>query len=147
MSHQTWITYGYGVCTDDIKTTPEKLLKLATMQPDTLKNVREYLSEVHPNGYKDEDLTLEDFDDLEGDYCERAVTYILNNVIREIPVVYADDYDGGEYLLYCAKYPWYMSEKEKNLTEEDINAIFRKYIQILTDEPVKVDYYDVENGG
>lgn len=147
MGYYTYITYGYGVCVDDIKTTPEKLLKLAAMQPDTLENVRKYLSDIYPNGYKDEDLSLEDFDELEGDYCERGVTYILNDVIREIPITYANNYDGENYLLYCATYPWCMSEEEKNLTIEDIDNIFKKYIQILTDKPIEINYHEVENGG
>lgn len=147
MSYNKWITYGYGICVDDIKTTPEKLLKLAAMQPGTLENVREYLNQIHPEGYEDADLTLEDFDDLEGDYCERGVVYILNDVIREIPITYADDYNGSNYLLYSVTYPWCMSENEKNLREKDIEYIFKKYVQILTDEPIEINYYDVENDG
>ena len=148
MSYHTWTTYGYGFCVDDIDTTPEKLLKLAAMNPDTLKEVREYLDDIF-NGeeYKDEELTLDDFDDLEGDYCERGVTYVLYHVINEISVVFADDYNGTPYILYCPHYPWTMDESEKDLNEHDVTEIFAKYIRVLTDKPVEIDYQSVENGG
>ena len=41
MSYNTWHTYGYGICVDDIETTAGKLLKLASMKEDVLKEVRE----------------------------------------------------------------------------------------------------------
>ena len=46
MSYHTWTTYGFGFCVDDIDTTPEKLLKLAALKPDVLKDVREYLNDI-----------------------------------------------------------------------------------------------------
>lgn len=147
MSYSTWHTYGYGICVDNIETTAEKLLKLASMKENVLKEVREYLDEIYPNGYKDEDLTLEDFDELEGDYCERGVAFVLHEVINEITVDFADDYNGTPYILYIPSYPWYMKEEERNLTEEDVVNVFKKYVSVLTDEPIVIDYYDVENGG
>lgn len=149
MSYCTWTTGGYGICVDDIETTAEKLLELAAMKPNVLKDVRQYLNErfEEDEGYNDEDLTIDDFEELEGDYCERGVAYVLYQVIDEIEVVFADDYGGIPYILYCPKYPWYMKEKEKNLTPEDVKNIFNKYISVLTDKSVTIDYYVVENGG
>lgn len=147
MSYNTWIEYGYGVCVDHIKTTPERLLQLAAIKPEVLKDVRKYLDETFPDGYKDEDLDIDDFDELEGDYCERGVTYILYNVIDDITVVYADDFDGTPYILYTPSYPWSMNNEEKNLSQDDVKEIFLKYIKILTDELVIIDYYEVHNGG
>lgn len=148
MSYHTWTTYGFGFCVDDIDTTPEKLLKLAAMKPDVIKDIREYLSNIF-NGeeYKDEELTMEDFDDLEGDYCERGVAYVLCHVIDEIRVIFADDYNGTPYILYCPRYPWNIKEHEKNLSENDVIKIFAKYVNILTDKPIEIDYQSVENGG
>ena len=148
MSYHTWTTYGFGFCVDDIDTTPEKLLKLAAMKPDVLKDVREYLNDIFDGEeYKDEELTMEDFDDLEGDYCERGVAYVLYHVIDEIRVVFADDYNGTPYILFCPRYPWNIKENEKNLSENDVIKIFAKYVNILTDKPIEVDYQSVENGG
>ena len=148
MSYHTWTTYGIGFCIDDIDTTPDRVLKLAAMKPDVLKDVREYLDDIFDGKeYNDEDLTIDDFDELEGDYCERGVTYVLYRVIDEIKVVFADDYNGTQYILYCPHYPWSMNDKEKNLKYEDIVNIFTKYIKILTDKPVEIDHQSVENGG
>ena len=149
MSYQTWTVYGYGVCISDIKTTVERLLNLASMDADVLQDVREYLDEIYPNGYKDEDLTLDDFEEFEGDYCERGVAYILCRVINinEITVEFADDFDGTPYVLYTSSYPWFIRENEKSLTEKDVENIFKKYIRVLTDDPVDICYYDVSNGG
>lgn len=148
MSYHTWTTYGFGFCVDDIETTPENILKLAALKPDVLKDVREYLNDIF-NGeeYKDEELTMEDFDELEGDYCERGVAYVLYHVIDEIRVVFADDYNGTPYILFCPRYPWNIKKNEKNLSENDVIKIFAKYVNILTDKPIKVDYQAVENGG
>lgn len=148
MSYTTWTTYGFGFCVDDIDTTPEKLLKLAAMNPNVLKDVREYLEYVFDGKeYKDEELTIEDFDELEGDYCERGVAYVLYQVINEISIIYADDYNGTPYILYCPSYPWSFKESEKNLEKQDVINIFAKYINILTDKPIEIDYKSVENGG
>jgi len=149
MSYSTWTTDGYGFCVDDIETTAEKLLALAAMKPNVLKDIREYLDCMfeEDGGYIDEDLLMDVFDDLEGDYCERGIAYVLYNVIDEIDIVFADDYNGVPYILYDPKYPWSMNEREKNLTREDVDNIFNKYISILTDKPVRIDYYSVENGG
>ena len=32
-------------------------------------------------------------------------------------------------------------------TEEEVAGIFKKYIPVLTDEPIDIDYQSVENGG
>ena len=149
MSYHSWTTDGYGVCVDDIETTAEKLLALAALKPAVLEDVRKYLNWLfeEDGGYSDEDLTIDDFDDLEGEYCERGVAYVLYQVIDEIDVVYADDYNGTPYILYCPSYPWNLKEEEKNLTMEDVKNIFNKYISVLTDKPVIIDCYSVENGG
>lgn len=148
MSYHSWTTDGFGFCVDDIKTNPEKLLKLAAMKPDVLEQVRDYLNEYFEGEeYSDDKLVMADFDDLEGDYCERDITYILYHVIDEIPVVYVSDYNGTPYILYCPTYPWNLGENERSLTADKVEAIFRKYIGVLTDKYVPIDYYSVENGG
>lgn len=148
MSYHTWSTDGFGFCVDDIKTTPERVLKLAELNNETLKDLREYLSETYTDGYVDEDLTMEDFDDFEGNYGERGLSTILREVINEeLSIVWADDFDGVDFILYCPRYPWSLKETEKNLTKEDVENILMKYIKILTDDPIEIDYYSVENGG
>lgn len=147
MSYRTWHTYGIGFCVDDIKTTPARLLELAALDYETLLSVEDYLVECFEDGYKIEELTMEDFCDLEGDFCERGVSYVLSRVIEEIPVVYVDDYNGTPYILYCPTYPWNLTKNEIDLTREKLEEIFEKYISILTDDVVDIDWQEVENGG
>lgn len=147
MSYQTWHTYGIGFCVDDIKTTPEKLLKLAALDEPTLLKVEDYLNERFDGEYKIDELTMEDFCDLEGDFCERDVSFVLCQVIKEIPIVYVDDYDGVPYILYCPTYPWNLTEDEIVLTRGKLKAIFQKYIAILTDDVINIGLQEVENGG
>lgn len=148
MSYHTWSTDGFGFCVDDIKTTPERVLKLAALNKKTLNDLREYLDSIYEDGYKDENLIMDDFDDFEGNYGDQGLSTILREVIEtEIPIVFADDFDCVNYILYCPSYPWTLKEKEKDLTKDDVKEILTKYIKILTDEPIDIDFYSVENGG
>lgn len=148
MSYHTWSTDGFGFCVDDIKTTPERVLKLAALNEETLNDLREYLDAIYEDGYKDKDLTMDDFSDFEGNYGEHGLSTILREVIeKELPIVFADDFDCVNYILYCPSYPWTLHEKEKSLTKDDVEEILTKYIKILTDESIDIDFYSVENGG
>lgn len=148
MSYEVWSVNGFGFCVDDIKTTPEKILKLAALNENTFSDLREYLDSFYEEGYKDDELTMDDFYDFEGEYGEMGLSAILRKAIkRELSVEWADNFDGDNYILYCPSYPWTLQENESNLTKEDVIKIFEKYIKILTDEPIIIGYYSVENGG
>lgn len=155
MSYHTWSTDGFGFCVDNIETTLERALKLAALNQQTLDDLKNYINDIREetgfteeNGYDDEDITIDFIDEFEGNYGEMGLTTILREVINEeIPVVFADDFNGVDYILYCPSYPWALQENERGLTKENVEAIFNKYIKILTDEPIAIDYYSVENGG
>ena len=151
MSYQTWSTNGFGICVDDIyrpSLSVDKILRLAAMEPSVLDVVQDYIDEIcEKDEISKEEFDIDDFNELYGDYGEYGLSYILLNVITEIPVVFADDYNGTHYILYCPGYPWTLNDNERELSEEDVVRIFAKYVNILTDVPVKVDYYCVENGG
>ena len=53
----------------------------------------------------------------------------------------------GFYLLYSPSYPWQLKNSERDLTEEQLVQLFGRYVRILTDVPIDVDYQSVENGG
>ena len=125
MSYHTWTTYGYGFCADNIVTTPKKLLELADMNSDTKKEVHEYLCNIFGQNYKKDELVIEDFIDLEGMYGENGVAAVLFHAIaHELPVIYEQDYDCMQYILYCPSYPWQIKENEKDLTPEKVKEIF-----------------------
>ena len=153
MSYQSWTTYGFGFCVEDIykdnSLSVEKVMNLAKMNPDFFEDIKSYIDEFcEDENITYEELEVDNLDDIiEGDFCDRGIAHILLNVITEIPVMFADDYDGFQYILYCPSYPWTLEHREKNLTKEDVIKIFKKYISVLTDKEIYIDYQAVENGG
>lgn len=155
MSYRTWSIDGFGFCVDNIETTMERALKLAALNEEIYEDLKDYINDIREeagfteeDGYTDEDITIDFIDEFEGNYGERGLTTILREVIsQELPVAFADDFDGTDFILYCPSYPWGLNANEKNLTKQDVINIFNKYLSILTDEPIAIDYYSVENGG
>ena len=145
MSFSTWHNYGYGVRTDNIKIlSVERLKNLIHLAPKYEKSAEDYFSEADIK-----DPSIDDYLELDQDYYDGLAT-ILAEVIKEaesITFIHCDDWNGLTYLIYPPSYPWQMPENEANLTEEKIAAILRKYITILTDDPIEIDYQEVENGG
>ena len=145
VSYHYWTTNGFGFCVDDIHTTPKRLMELAEMNEKVLRRVEEYLNEEHP-GWTIESLNMEDFNDLEGDCGETCLAHVLYEIIN-LSVSVALDFGNRHYILYEPSYPWSIPDGEENLTEEDVLRIFRKYISVVTDENIFIDYQSVENGG
>lgn len=145
MSYHCWTTNGYGFCVDDIHTTPKRLMELAEMNEKVLRRVEEYLNEEHP-GWTIESLNMEDFNNLEGDCGATGLAHVLYEIIN-LSVSVALDFGNRHYILYEPSYPWSIPDGEENLTEEDVLRIFRKYISVVTDDDIFIDYQSVENGG
>ena len=149
MSYHVWSTDGFGFCVSDIETTPAKLLELASLRPEVLSDVRAYLADYF-NGeeYKDEDLTMEAFDEVEGAYGEYGVAAVLYQVIwQDFDATVVSNFNGDWYILYTPKYPWTLSALDKELTKERLIEIYNEYIRVLTDKPVEITFCTVENGG
>lgn len=143
--YNTWHEYGFGFCVDDIKTTPDKVLLLASLDKDILEEVEQCLEN---SGLAcDIACDIDIFDELQD--CGDAVglSYILANMIKEFDVLCASDFDGRRYILYAPSYPWERDERDIDLTPQKISDIFNRYIRILTDDPIIIDYRSVENGG
>ena len=144
MSYSTWHTYGYGICVDHIKErSVERLEKLLSMSPEYQKDIHTWLEDCEIT-----DPTFEDYLEFDQDYNLGLAT-ILKEVIREaehIELTACDDLDCREYLIYEAGYPWFFSKTKILATEKETEDLFRKYIAILTDEPITVEYQGVENG-
>jgi hypothetical protein len=144
MGYSTWHTYGYGICTDDIETTVEKIEELLSKAPKYRKEIHDWFKECEIA-----EPTMEDYMEFDQDYCGGLAT-MLQSVIWEVEGIqfdYADDFDGCNFLLYIPCYVWQLNEKEKNFTEKDVTKLFVKYVSILTDKPIEIDYRSVENGG
>lgn len=145
MSYISWHTYGYGICVSDIKEQSlERLQKLISMAPKFQKKIQEWLEDCEIT-----DPTYEDYLEFDQDYMLGLAT-ILKEVILEtedVDLVACNSYDDTEYLLYAPEYPWNQGSHRRLMTEEAVEALFQKYVSILTDEAIEVDYQSVENGG
>ncbi len=145
MSYSIWHNYGYGICVDDIETQDVKRLQaLLELAPEAKAKIEGWLSEL---GIKEP--TWDDYMEFDQDFYLGLVT-ILKMVIEEaegISLTSCDNFDSVAYLLYQPMYPWYMDSVDCGLTEEKTAEIFRRYISILTDDPIDIDYQEVENGG
>lgn len=153
MSYQTWHDYGYGICVSDLKEEIEldRLMKLIQMAPKLHMQVEEFIDcdEQPVETYDILTTYVEEWSDI----GYGGLATILHDVIKEtegIDLLVSTDFDGNEYLIYPPIYPWTLanlSDSEKNLTEKDLVELYSKYLHIVTDENLKVDYYSVANGG
>lgn len=145
MSYRTWHNYGYGICVDDIKTkNVSRLQALLELAPEFKAIIEGWLSELEV-----EEPSWDDYMKFDQDFYLGLAT-ILKGVIEEaegIDLTACDNYDSVAYLLYQPMYPWNMDSYDRGLTEEKAAEIFRRYISILTDDPIDIDYQEVENGG
>lgn len=146
MSYYTWTVNGYGICTNDIKTTKERVEKLLQLAPKFNDIIHTWFKE---SGI--ENPELDDYLECDED-LNSGVAYLLQRVIDEVENVrlgIAEDFDSYYYLMICPSYTWTtLTNEEKELnTKEKVNDLFRKYVEILTDNDVTIEYQSVENGG
>lgn len=145
MSYHTWHNYGYGICVDDIQEqSVQRLQALLKLAPKLDGKIRAWLSDLS--------VTEPDWDDymeFDRDYYLGLAT-ILQQVIEEadgLCLTACDDSNGRTYLIYQPRYPWEITEKERDLTEDKLNELFSRYVSMLTDDPIDIDTQDAANGG
>ena len=157
--------HGYGICTDfamdgkfkKIRTSEdlEPLKKLINMAPKfAADHTVVTLQAMEKDIYEDEmslawvasDLMYAIFGDDAGG-C--GLSYILSLVIAECEDVHLAttlDCDCSEFLLFAKKFPWQLTEREKTITKDELDAIFSKYVSVLTDEPIEIQYMELNLG-
>lgn len=151
MSYQSWHEYGYGICIDDIETTADKVLELVHLAPEFENKFVKWI-ESYKEYENVENIDMDDiYEGYEDEYCcELGLGPIIRAVINEcenIELLCCSNYNGEQYLIFNVTYPWYMSDKEKNMTEEDVRLVISKYVNMLTDKNIIIEYQSVENGG
>ena len=153
MSYRTWHNYGYGICTTNIETTPERIEDLLALAPKFSAKVHDLLSEWEgENGWTISDAVVADYEEVaqEFDAGYYGLASLLRLVIEEaegLELVSCDNIDCHDFVLYPPFYPWQATDKDKDMTEEKLRQIFTKYVSILTDETVTIEYQEVGNGG
>ncbi len=74
----------------------------------------------------------------------------MRKVIEEaesVEFLACDDFDCKAYLVYPPSYPWNLRKEEASLTEEAIAQILSKYINIVSDMVLDIEYHSIGNGG
>jgi hypothetical protein len=80
----------------------------------------------------------------------RGLATTLQKLIEEAEVLCltaCDECDSRTYMIYQPPYPWALTQADRELTEEHLAAMIGRYVGMLTDDVVDVDYQEVENGG
>ena len=141
MASQAYEIRGYGIQFDSecgMDTYVERVQNLLEYAPKYRAIIEDTFRE---RGLVGDDIYLEDYEGFEmDDYC--GIPSVLAKVIREAEGIYmeaASDDNGIVYLFLCACMPWQNNERERNLTQEELNAILRKYWHILYDKDVNID--------
>ena len=141
MSMKTDIYYGYGIITSKIKIKDvERLKELIHRLPCYEEDVEAY--------FKAENIqepTIEDYlSYLEDDNGVAGMLETLVYKEEGISLCVCSDDNGDYYLLYPETYPWHLVALDLSLNEEKLKAIFQKYVALLTDEPIEIDYQRCE---
>lgn len=148
MSMHTYMTYGCGIRIKEV--TPhgedcvERLKALLSKAPEYQRSIQDWLNECGVD-----EPCWDDFMEFDQDY-DLGLATILHEVILEaegLQFVACSSYEGEQYLLFTPVYPWEIKEKEKDLTEDKIKEILRRYTSLLVDGQINVDYWEAENYG
>ena len=134
-----WTIDGYGLAVDPVSYTPNGVIALAAMVPDIKAYLDEGIKECQkgkPHAVTEEEIN-EFMDDYETKSGIHGLAAVLADVMNELePVVKVtpcENYDNEQFVLYEPNFPWHMSEKEKTLSCEELDSIFKKYLDILTE--------------
>ena len=145
MSFQTWHEYGYGIRTTDIDNhSVERLRELLKLSPILESSIESYFRLTGIT-----EPTWEDYMEYDADCCCGLATILAELLleVEDISLTACSDWDGDVYLIYAPSYPWNVRESERELTTAKLDEIFMKYIGVLTDQQVCIDFWEVENGG
>lgn len=145
MSYHTWITYGYGVRTDNIKVKSlEALQNLIALAPLAKEDFKNWFEENNI-----ESPTIEDYYEYdENDGCHLAA--ILRMVILEtegVEFTACNNFSDQDFLIYEPIYPWGLTEIDKTMTKEKLESILCKYLSMITEIVPEFGYQEAENGG
>lgn len=140
MSMNYWSVSGYGVNEDDLynASTDSQVAFIKKYLPSKFDDM------VHA-GEKRADLDMSNtadyldwcrrwIDDYEGDTGYMGFGLLFAKAIQENEDGFYPEYfnqDGSGVILYEDRMPWEMTERVKNMTEDNMSAIFKKYLDEL----------------
>ena len=151
MSMKTDVIYGYGF---EIHADEKTIMEFVRKHSSTIvkrKNNRELelMEECHNGNYEG---IKEDYCDIECDLTGHGGLYaIISNIMTSETGIRFQyecgdcDCNSDESIMFCPVYPWQCNEKEKCLTEEQLEKIVNKYVEelgiITTVGYLEVEYF------
>lgn len=145
MSYCTWHNYGYGIITTKLDIdSVERIEALLSLAPD-------YRAEIH-QWFEDCEITeptVDDYLNFDQDY-NLGIATILRVVIQEaekIEFLACDDCNCQRFLMYPPMYPWQIRENDRGMNQEKVEQILKKYVSIVSDTELDIDFQEAENGG
>ena len=150
MSMQTNCVYGYGFI---VYASDEELRNFITKHEETVGKLelgREILSYLE-NSTPDSFNPKEDFFDYQQLNSSSQGFYgiIADVMSKETGITFeylAGQEDDDDAIAFCQTYPWNFNEKEKILTEDDLEKICKEYIADLGGQ-LKPDHIRMEYFG
>lgn len=137
MSMNSWMYSGYGVKVSDLNISCQNLLDVVK-NTALGKNIADYSGIFY--GTSEEEL-CELFTDFANDeLAGNGIADIIAEAISEangISIVSDTDENGNTFVLFCQAMPWEFSEKEKNLTYEQLKKLFEEFFSKFVDAPIE----------
>ena len=145
MSYESWHNYGYGIITTKLEiNSVERIEALLSLAPTYQAEIHRWFEECEIT-----EPTVDDYMDYDQDY-NLGIATILRIVIEEVEKVEflaCDDCNCQRFLMYPPMYPWQNKEVDREMTKERITEILTKYVSIVSDTELEIDFQEAENGG
>ena len=150
MSTQTDYIYGIGF---QIKIKPNRLQKFLQDHKESIEQIKGAESvleclNLDENAFED---AFHGFEYWPNNGFGDSLTAIIADIMSVetgLPIAYYPLTENGdqESILYERAYAWEMSDKEKNLTKDELTAMFEKYAKELdsnieVDDDIRLEYY------
>ena len=151
MSTQTDYIYGIGF---QIKIKPDRLQKFLQDHKESIEQIKGAESvleclNLDENAFED---AFHGFEYWPNNGFGDSLTAIIADIMSVetgLPIAYypLTENDDRESILYERAYAWEMSDKEINLTEDELITMFKKYAKELdsnieVDNDIRLEYYD-----
>ena len=150
MSMQTECIYGIGF---QIKIEPDQLQKFLQDHKESLNQLKDVESVLECLDLDEDDFedALLDFEYWPNNGFGDSLTAIIADIMSVetgLPIAYYPLTENGdqESILYEQAYSWEMSDKKRNLTKDELIAMFEKYTKELdsnieVDDDIRLEYY------
>lgn len=150
MSTQTDYIYGIGF---QIKIKPDRLQKFLQNHKESIEKIKGAggilgCLDLDEDAFED---VLNSFEYWPNNGFGNSLTAIIADIMSVetgLPIAYYPLTENGdqESILYERAYSWEMSDKERNLTKDELIAMFEKYAEELdsnieVDDDIRLEYY------